>query len=360
MATLLSFIIILVTLILLGEIIARIYFKRHFGIPFRSRVIGEYPYNKFIKKIAAPLHYCFVKGFRSQTVNINRFGCRGAEPEPAGAKKRLLVIGESNIFGVKLNHENELWDARLKALLQRHGYSEWEIINASTPIYNSTQHRLYWEEEINRVKPDIVLAGFGVNDISQAWMMGSEWNPDVVWPEEFILALERKSTGSQRLLSNFCLYLIWRRSADSRKGFPRWNEDFQWQKCLSVLENNYRAIKKLAQVQGAEMALFCAGFAYDIEPTPGDSLKLEGLQANWRMFRSERGVYDVKLNEETKKIARKLKLPTIDLDEALRQNPRRYELYIDLVHFNDAGMRVVARTFFQKISELGWWSKKGA
>ena len=359
MATLLSFIIILVTLILLGEIIARIYFKRHFGISFRSRMISEYPYNRFIKMVTAPLHYCFVRGFRSKNVNLNRCGCRGPEPKPTGEKKRLLVIGESNIFGVKLNHESQLWDARLKALLKRHGYTEWEIINAGTPIYNSTQHRLYWEQEIARVKPDIVLVSFGFNDLSQAWMMGSKWSPEVVWPEKFILALERKTPIIQHFLSNFCLYLLWRRSASDRKAFPRWNEDFQWQRCLALIEENYLALKKLARTQGAEMAIFTTGFAYDLEPTPGDALKLEGIQANWRSFLSGRGVYDLELINEIRKISRKLKLPCIDLTETLRRNPRRYELYIDLVHFNDAGMRVVARTFFQKISELNWWREKG-
>ncbi len=359
MTTLLNLIIILLVLIIVGEIFARIYFKRHFGIPFRSRMISEYPYSKFIKMVAAPLHYCFVRGFRSKSVNINRFGCRGAEPEPAGEKKRLLVIGESNIFGVKLKHESQLWDARLKALLKRHGYTEWEIINAGTPIYNSTQHRLYWEQEIARVKPDIVLACFGLNDLSQAWMMGSKWIPEVAWPEKFVLALERKTPVFQHFLSNFCLYLLWRRSASDRKDFPRWDEDFQWQKCLTVIEDNFQTLKNLARAQDAEVALFTAGFVYDIEPTPGEALKLEGIQANWRSFLSERGIYDLQLIDEIRKISRKLQLPCIDLDEVLRHNPRRYELYIDIAHFNDAGMRVVARTFFQKISELGWWTKKG-
>ncbi len=360
MTTLLTLIISLLVLIIIGEILARIYFKRHFGIPFRSRQISEYPYNKFIKMVGAPLHYCFVRGFKSKTVNINRFGCRGPEPLPTGEKKRLLLIGESNFFGVKLNQESKLWDARLRALLRRHGYSGWEIINAGTPIYNSTQHRLYWKQEIARVKPDIILVSFGFNDLSQAWMMGSKWNEEVVWPEKFILALERKTPAIQHFLSNFCLYLLWRRSASNRNDFPRWDEDFQWQQCLALIEENYRAFKDLAQSQGARMAIFTSGFAYDLEPTPADALKLEGIQANWRSFLSGRGVYDLALIEEIKKISDKLELPCIDLDRTLRSNPRRYELYIDIGHFNDAGMRVIARTIFQEISKLGWWQEKGA
>ncbi len=341
-----------------SEIAARIYFKRRFGIPFRSRMISEYPFNKFIKMIAAPLHYVFARGFRSKTVNINRFGCRGPEPKPTGQKKRLLLIGESNIFGVKLNRESMLWDARLQALLKRHGLNEWEIINAGSPIYNSTQHRLYWEREIARVKPDIVLVGFGFNDLSQAWMMGSKWSPEAVWPEKFILALERKTPFWQQLASNFCLYLLWRRSASNRRDFPRQDEDFQWQKCLTVIAENFRLISKLAQAQGARVAIAVSGFAYDSEPGPEDSRKLEAIQANWRSFLTGRGIYDLRLLDEIRKISRRLKLPVIDLDQTLRRNPRRYELYIDIGHFNDAGMRVVARTIFQRISELGWWTTK--
>ncbi len=357
MTTLPTLIIGLPLLLITGEIIARIYFRRHFGIPFRSRMISEYPYNKFIEMVGAPLHYRFVRGFRSKIVNINRFGCRGPEPKPTGEKKRLLLIGESNFFGVKLNHESKIWDARLKARLRRHGYADWEIINGGTPIYNSTQHRRYWEQEIARVKPDLVLVGFGFNDLSQAWMMGSKWNAEAVWPEKFILALERKTPAIQHFLSNFCLYLLWRRSASARRDFPRWDDDFQWRQCRTLIAENYRAFKDLAQNQGARMAIFTSGFAYDLEPTPEDARKLEAIQANWRSFLSGRGVYDLALTEEIKKISAKLELPCIDLDKTLRSNPRRYELYIDIGHFNDAGMRVVARTFFQEISKLGWWEK---
>ena len=358
MTTLFGLLILIIGIVVLIEIAARIYFKRHFDIPFRSRMIGEYPYNSFIEIVPAPLHYRFVKGFRSEMVNINRFGCRGPEPAPTGQKKRLLLIGESNFFGVKLRHESEVWDARLSALLRRFGHHNWEIINAGNPGYSSSQHRLYWASEIAAVKPDIVLFCIGFNDISQAWMMGSKWTPETVWPEKFIMALERKIPFTRHLLSNFCTYLLVRRASSDRQGFPRLDENFQWQKCLSLIKNNYRALNDLAQAQGAQVATILNGFAYEPEPNPVEARRLEGIQANWHSFLTERGIYDRAFGDEIKKISSKLKIPCIDLQESLAHNPRRHELYFDMAHFNDAGMRVVARTLYHEVEKLGWWKEE--
>jgi len=355
MSTLLNLLLLIIAAAIIIEILARIYFKHRYLIPFRSRMIEEYPYNDFIEKIPAPLHYRFKKNFKSKTVNINRFGCRGPEPAPTGEKKRVLLIGESTFFGVKLRYESELWDARLKALLKRHQISDWEIINGGTPIYNSTQHRLYWEKEMAALKPDIVIIGFGINDLSQVWMMGSKWDSSIVWPEKFILALERKSPRLKRYLSNLCCYLLWRRNHSDHKDFPRMDEEFQWTKCLTLIENNYRSLSQLAQSYGAQVATILIGTSFDSEPTPDDARRLNGIQANWRMFQSGRGAYDILLINEMRKMSKKLQLPYIDLDETLRRNPRRYELYLDIIHLNDAGMRVVARTIYNEIEKLGWW-----
>ncbi|MCK5539499.1 MAG: SGNH/GDSL hydrolase family protein [Deltaproteobacteria bacterium] len=355
MTTLFGFLISFIGIAATIEIAARIYFRQHFGIPFRSRMIGEYPYNSFIKMVPSPLHYRFVKGFRSKMVKINRFGCRGPEPAPTGEKKRLLLIGESNFFGVKLHRESEVWDARLQALLRRFGDHNWEIINAGNPTYNSNQHRLYWESEIAAVKPDIVLFCIGFNDLSQAWMMGSKWTSETVWPEKFIMALERKIPFTKHLLGSFCSYLLLRRASSERQGFPRWDEDFKWQRCLSQIDDNYCALNDLGKAQGAQVAIIINSFAYDPEPSPTEARRLEGIQANWHTFFTERGIYDRALVDEIRKISGKLEIPCIDLLGSLAHNPRRHELYFDMAHFNDAGMRVVARTLYHEIEKLGWW-----
>ena len=353
---LLKIILFAVVAVGLAEIAARIYFRRRYGIPFQSRMIGEYPYRSFIEKVAPPLYYRFRRGFRSTTVNINRFGCRGPEPAPDGEKKRVLVIGESNFFGVKLRRESEVWDARMRALFRLRGIDDWEVINAGSPIYNSTQHLKYWEQEITAVKPDIVVFGFGLNDLSQAWMMGKKWDPETtVWPEKFIYALERHTPRWQHFLANFCLWLLWKRRTSERREFPRMDDNFQWEKCLEVIAENLRALRDLARAQGAQVAGSVVGFIFDREPTPEDCRRLDAIQSNWRSFQSGRGAYDLALLDEFYRIFRELEIPCIDFDKTLRRHPRRYELYLDVAHFNPAGMRVLARILFDEIEKLGWW-----
>jgi lysophospholipase L1-like esterase len=350
---------VLLLLLVAVELVARRHFRRRYGIPFKSRRIGEYPYRAFIEKVGPPLHFRFRRGFRSPLVNINRFGCRGPEPAPDGQKKRLLLIGESNFFGVKLPSEKALWDARLRALLRLRGNDEWEIINAGTPIYNSFQHLAYWKREIARVKPDIVVVGFGFNDLSQAWMLGGKWEPGrSVWPEEFIYALERRSPWWEHLLAASCTWILWHRKLSKRHDFPRFDDDFQWHRCLAVIEENYRAIRDLAASQGARTAAVLSGFMFDLEPTPEVCRRLDGIQANWRDFH-ERGKYDLALTEEMRGMSRRLGLPLIDIDAILRRHPRRFELYLDIAHFNVDGMRVVARVIYDAIDALGWWREDG-
>jgi lysophospholipase L1-like esterase len=356
MLTIITILGTVILLLLLIEIAARIYFQKHYKIPFRSRMFGQYPYKGFIEMVDPPLHYRFRRGFRSPRVNIDRFGCRGAEPEPDGCRKRLLVIGESNILGVKLPSEKALWSARLKSLFRLRGLEDWEVINAGTPVYNSTQHLRYWEQEIARVKPDIVVIGFGFNDLSQAWMMGKRWDPETtVWPKEFIYALERRIPRLQHLLASSCAWLLWRRRSSERREFPRYDDDFQWERCLATIENNYLALRDLAAAHGARVAGSLAGFAFDSEVAPEDCRRLEGIQANWRSFHEGRGSYDLQLTEEIRKMFRQHEIPFIDLDEILRRHPRRYEFYLDIAHFNEDGMRFIARTIYAEIDKLGWW-----
>jgi lysophospholipase L1-like esterase len=351
------FIIVFIGLILiLGvvELCARIYYRLKFLIPFKSRFIEEYPYGQFIKKLDPPLEYRFKKGFRSKLVNINRFRCRGPEPAPDNTKKRLMLIGESIFFGVKLRHENQVWSARLEKILAERGFENWEVINAGNPTYNSYQHRLLWDQDLSKAKPDILLIEIGSNDVSQAWMMGSKWKPGTPWPWKFIMALERKSPWWNKLLSRFCLYFFFRRNTTERKKFPREDDNIQWEHCLDFIEKNYKAIIQSAQKQGIKVALVGFCFAYDLKITKNQARSLEAIQANWQSFIKGRAEYDHGLTESVKQICKKFNIPYIGLDTAFRNHPQRYRLYLDLAHYNSQGMEFVAETLYNNMIKYGW------
>ena len=346
--------------LVLIEIGCRLYYEHRFGIPFHSRVMGEYPYNSFVEQTDVPLYYRFKKNFHSSRVAINRFRCRGKEPAVDGRKKRIMVIGESMYFGAKLYREETLWSHRLEKILQDSGYGDWEVINAGNPMYNSVQHRILWEQELREAKPDILILNMGGNDITQAWMMGSQWKPGIPWPWKFILALERKSPWWAKLLSRTCFYFLLRRNLTARKPFIFQDDAFAWEACLQTIQENFSAITKNAREAGAKVGYITFAVACDLIPKPGDRRKLDAIQANWEPFSKGNILYTYKLLDFFRnKVCPQLDTPFIDLQKAFNIHPRRYELFLDIAHWNARGMRVVAETLFRELVRLGWLDAGG-
>ncbi len=355
MITILWIVGIILTLFALVEIGCRIYHLHRYGIPFHSKVVGEYPYSRFVEQVDPPLYYRFVKGFRSPMVNINRFRCRGKEPTADGTKKRLMVIGESNFFGAKLRKEKDLWSYRLERLLKMHGYTNWEVLNAGNPMYNTVQHRTLWEQELREAKPDILLISPAGNEVTQTWMMGSQWKPGVPWPWKFIMALERKSPWWNKILARFCFYFLLRRRMTSRPGFTPQDDTFKWEECLHSLHESYRSILKDALKNGARIAIVNHGFAVDLAIRPENRKKLDAIQSNWEEHTKGNMLYILRSIEYVKDtLCRELDIPFIDLLEAFQEYPRRFECYFDIAHWNERGMNLVAKTLFRELMRLGW------
>ncbi len=342
-------------LFILVESFARLYHRFRFKIPFHSRVMGEYPYSQFVEQTDPPLFYRFKKGFRSPMIHINRFRCRGEEPAEDGQKKRIMLIGESMYFGVKLRHEKELWSCRLEHLLKEHGYSNWEVINAGNPMYNSVQHRLLWEQDLCRAKPDILLINMGGNDVTQAWMMGAQWEPGAPWPWNFITALERKSPWWNKFLSRFCFYFLLRRSITARRPFSRQDEIFKWEQCLKTIHENFISIAEDAEKAGAKVGFISFAPASDKAPRSEDHPKLEAIQSNWKTFAEGSFPYVYQMNDSFREdVCPQYGCPYIDLMKVFHACPNRYELFFDIGHWNAGGMRVVSNTIFEELENLRW------
>ena len=56
-----------------------------------------------------------------------------------------------------------------------------------------------------------------------------------------------------------------------------------------------------------------------------------------------------------KKHSKDMNCETLDLYEIFRKAPNRYEMFIDVFHFNKYGHELVAKSIFNKITELNWW-----
>lgn len=339
------------------EGVARIYYGRRFRMPWRSRRIGEYPYDRFIEKARPPLFFRFKKGFRSSQITINRFGMRGPEPAPDGLKDRILVIGESAFFGARLPRERDLWSRRLEERLHGAGYTGWEVLNAGVPGYNAVQYRTWWEEELKATRPSILLLEMGANDMTQAYVMGSRWKPGAPWPWEFIMRQQRKSPWWNRFAVHSCAYFLWRRQKmTERRGFESRNGRFQYEECLSTVEKEARYIVDQARSMGIRVAFTSITPAYDEDSLEKSPPQLDAIQSNWRENMRTSGIWLIRLSREwSERFSGEVNCPVIDLMKPFWDHPKRFQLYLDVFHWNRLGHDFTAEVIFNGIKRLGWW-----
>lgn len=92
---------------------------------------------------------------------------------------RIAAMGCSTTFGWGVA-DNETYPAQLQAILHERGHTDVQVINAGQPGYTSFQGLWLWDQGLNRMGVDLVLAGFVVQDArevaysdrSQAMMQG--------------------------------------------------------------------------------------------------------------------------------------------------------------------------------------------
>ncbi len=340
-----------------GEAIARINYRHRFQMGWRSRRIGEYPYRHFIEKAPEPLFFRFKKNFRSRSVATDRFGMRSPEPAPDGSKNRIMVIGESVFFGAKLLRQRDLWGYRLQDRLEREGRSRWEVLNAGVPGYNAVQYHAWLRQTLKAVRPQILVLQMGGNDISQAYVMGDKWRPGAPWPWEFIMAQQRRSPWWNKIAARSCAHFLWRRSKmTERKGFENSDGVFKLDECVSVIEKETRAIVDDARSMGIKVVFTSYAWAFDQDSIEKEPPQLDAIQSNWRESFLSTGKVLIDFGHWwLTDFSRRLDCPSIDLMTAFWNHPNRFQLYLDVAHWNDRGHQLVAEVLFDQIGELGYW-----
>lgn len=80
---------------------------------------------------------------------------------------RLIIIGDSCTYGV-LTKNKDTYAYLLEAKLNSLHRGTFEIVNAGVPGYSSLQGLRYLRNELIKYHPDMVLVGFGFNDLCEA------------------------------------------------------------------------------------------------------------------------------------------------------------------------------------------------
>ncbi len=108
-------------------------------------------------------------------VRINAHGMRGPErmPEKPAGVRRLLMLGDSVVFGLSLEDDAETLPVRLERELQARAGGPFECLNAAVTGWSPLQHERYLAREGEGWRPDLVVLGFVLNDVPEGLVLAS-------------------------------------------------------------------------------------------------------------------------------------------------------------------------------------------
>ena len=100
-------------------------------------------------------------------IHINSKGLRGKDfdIEKAGDTTRILVIGDSFVFGVGVD-EDHLMTTHLQRMLNESSHGRYEVINMGVSGYSTDQEYILFEELGKKLSPDVIVFFFCSNDFA--------------------------------------------------------------------------------------------------------------------------------------------------------------------------------------------------
>ena len=153
------------------------------------------------------------KPAKTESFNLNSFGYRGDEIKPKEKDEfRIIIFGDSRIFGILLADENTIPVALEKNLRETFPDKNIKVLNFGveglTLQRTADAAKHYYKE----LEPDIVLLYSGANDINEAYIFGwKEWEPFVEnapLPPAFGEKPDEQLTAKIKLLNTIKLSLI--------------------------------------------------------------------------------------------------------------------------------------------------------
>ncbi|MBN2135146.1 MAG: hypothetical protein JW737_05410, partial [Acidobacteria bacterium] len=155
-------------LILLGltEAALRLFWNEPHKTPDREDFVKFHPHpNPEIAFTLPPNYYNW-----AAKIWTNSWGFRGKEiGEKKPGQYRLLAIGDSNMFGSYVTHNQTIMAVfKSRMNLSNHTkYDKFIFANLCVPGHNLTQYRAVLEEYGDKVSPDFIVCGISVfNDFN--------------------------------------------------------------------------------------------------------------------------------------------------------------------------------------------------
>jgi len=113
-----------------------------------------------------------VRGYTMDFTVTTHDGLRSPPVSTIKPGLRILALGDSCTFGIGVN-DTQTWPAQLQAMFDQQGLNA-QVINAGVPGYTAFQGKRFLESTGLLMKPDVVIATFGFNDM-EVWQSRSDF-----------------------------------------------------------------------------------------------------------------------------------------------------------------------------------------
>ena len=275
------------------------------------------------------------------TIRINNLGFRGPDlPRDKGDAFRIVALGESQTFGPTLRDGEKPWPELLQDLFDRHASCgrRIEVINAGTEAYTLEDNLERMRRDILPLKPDLIVSTHGMNGFLPFGLRRvPEPSEPGVRPRASAL-IARAALTIERAAHD------WRdrNSAQARPiALAPMSDD---ELMRSRYADDYRKLIALARDNGADIALAYSTMAVD-EQSPREVKDFYGA-----VFKPIDDIIAANAahNRMVKLIAGDEGAPLIDMAASV-DGQWDDDLYLDIVHFTEAGNERVAGLMFRAL-----------
>ena len=265
--------------------------------------------------------------FEGKTYAINSLGCRGPELAKKKHVPRVLLLGNSCLFGWGVSYDSSV-AGRLQTLLG----TDYEIINGCIPGYSSWQGRVFYDGELLKSEPDFVVMMFGWND---QWAAASGIADNrQQFPSAMIISMQNTlaKLHSYRLLKKLLLSetepsqdsLFDRAAPIYRVGLDDFGDNLTYL-CARIREDGARPII-LTEPQPSNLI-------YGAEVTGHPAVR-----------------YHQRYNQVVRELGRDSGMTVIDAAALFDQHDDLYDdARSDFIHFNDRGHELLAQLVANQI-----------
>jgi hypothetical protein len=272
------------------------------------------------------------------TIRINSLGFRGPDlPREKGEAFRIFALGESQTFGPTLRDGEKPWPELLQGLFDGHASCgrPIEVVNAGVEAYTLEDNLERMRRDILPLKPDLILSAHGMNGLLALGLRRElETNEPGIRPRaspligRAVLTIERAVYG-------------WR-ARNAARARPAAAEAISDEAAMkSRYAEAYRRLIALARENGAEAVLSTSSMAVN-EMSPREVRDFYGA-----VFRPIDDIVSANAahNRMVRRLSREEGVPLIDATKSV-DGAWDDDLYLDIVHFTEAGNKRVAGSMF--------------